>query len=101
MLGIILIFFVARLFYSLADKYGRNKWVFAILSIVNFFGIQVVIGLLIGLFGDTSILDDELLLTVIGLLSSIAATTILYFSLQAFWQKHPKNKVETTDLLDQ
>jgi len=39
MLGIILIYFIGRRFYDLSTEYNKNKWVYAILSVVAYYVI--------------------------------------------------------------
>jgi len=42
MLAYIILFWAGRAFYRLAEQYGKSPWGYAILSILVFFGIQLV-----------------------------------------------------------
>jgi hypothetical protein len=43
MLGILLIYFIGKRFYDLAEEYQENKWLYAILSVVIYYVSGIVI----------------------------------------------------------
>ena len=47
MLGILLIYFIGKRFYDLSVEYNQNKWLYAILSIVGYYGIGALLLLLV------------------------------------------------------
>ena len=72
MLGLILLFWIGKYFYKLAEKYNKSEWGFAILGIVVYYaGIfmsSIIIGILLELFSPGSI--DEINETLFGLFRS-------------------------------
>ncbi len=103
MLGLLLLYFVGKHFSDLAQKYGKNKWLYAILAIVVYYGTTIVFGFLYGLIAaltnNLSMLEIPDL--VIGLM-------VLPFGLLALWlmsrylnKKWSADiKVKNVDLLD-
>ena len=51
MLGLVLLYFVGKAFYDLAKKHGKNKWLFAILGVVSYYGGIFGAGIVLGLIG--------------------------------------------------
>ncbi len=52
MLSILLVYYVGKGFYQLADLHRKNKWAFGILGVVVFY-IGMIIGVIgIGLYGE-------------------------------------------------
>ena len=47
MLGILLIYFMAKPFYKLAEKYNRSKWGYSVLAVAVYFGLQILAGVVI------------------------------------------------------
>ncbi|HEX9600776.1 MAG TPA: hypothetical protein VF985_04750 [Mariniflexile sp.] len=43
MLGILLIYFIGKRFYDLAEEYKENKWLYAILSVVIYYLSGIII----------------------------------------------------------
>lgn len=92
MLGLILIFWVARHFYRLAEQHNKSKWAYAILSIAIWFGAQVLFGLGLAIFFMAAGEEVELDNMVISLLSlpiSLAAVWLLNYLLKRSWKKQP------------
>jgi len=93
MLGIILIYFLGKYFYELAQDYYKHRWLFAILGVLSYyFGAIVIGGLLLGFglefFGESSIdsySDIEISLMVIPF--GIACAYLFYFLLKRQWKK--------------
>ena len=51
MFSILLIYFIGKYFYQLADKYLQSKWLYAVLGVLSYYvGSIVVGGLIVGLF---------------------------------------------------
>lgn len=91
MLGIILIVFIGRQFYKLAEQYKQNKWVFAILGAVSYYvgafvggGILGTLDAFIGLNIDW---DNSLLMTIIAIPFSIGTVYLFYYLLKKNWSK--------------
>lgn len=49
MLGILLIYFIGKQFYKLAEDFNQNKWLYAILGIVSYYGLGFAFTFLIAL----------------------------------------------------
>jgi len=94
MLGLLLIYFIGKYFYTLADDHGKNKWVFALLGIATYYVGTFVGGLIVGIgiefWGETSI--DEMSSLALGLIAlpfGLAACSGLYFILKMNWKETP------------
>lgn len=48
MLGLLLIFFIARGYYRLATEYGKSNWGFAILGIATYYASTFLFGFVFG-----------------------------------------------------
>lgn len=52
MLGILLIYFIGKYFYRLAEKFNQNKWLYAILGIVTYYVGTFVGGIILAIFDE-------------------------------------------------
>jgi thiamine transporter ThiT len=103
MLGLLILFFIAKAFYTLADKHGRNKWVFGILSIAIYYGSAFLGGMLIGIIaiamGNESIFElSDMALNLIALPFGLLAVGLTYYLLKRNWERNPRDTA--TELLD-
>lgn len=99
---------MARQFYNLAFDHNKNKWLWAILSIVIFYGAQFIASLIyiIGFVG----IDNELqtwskhytINLLVSVLASIATAFFLYRYLKNKWEKEEAmpNDDNSLNLLD-
>ncbi|MDG5492133.1 hypothetical protein [Psychroserpens sp. SPM9] len=91
MLGILLIFFIGKYFYKLAEKFKQNKWLFAILGVVVYYVGTFIAGILLGVFDELLSLgidwDNTLLLTFLAVPFGIGAAYLFYFILNKKWEK--------------
>ena len=98
MLGIILIYFIGKQFYKLADEFDKNKWLFAILGVLTYYAGQVLFVLV--LFLSDALLEsdllitlsstDELKLSVLAIPIGLLACAALFFLLRKNWKKNQK-----------
>lgn len=93
MLGLLLIFFLGKWFYSLAEKYNKHKWGFAILGVVTYYVGTFIAGIFIGIISVVANLDSLLALpdVVLGLIAlpfGVLAAWGLYKILENNWKKH-------------
>lgn len=101
MLGLILIYFVGRAFYRLAETYNKSKWGFAVLGVASYYaGLflgAMLIGVVMGLIDPYMI--DEMPEIAFGLMCiplGVLACWGTYKLLERTWkQKRPQ-----LDLLD-
>ena len=92
MLGLVLLYFIGRYFYRLAEKYKKNKWLFAIIGVATYYAGTFVAGIILALLNEFLGLsidwDNDLLLSVLALPFGILATYALYYFLNKNWEKH-------------
>lgn len=105
MLGILLIYFIGKYFYDLAEKHERSNWGFAILGVLSYYfgtfvaGIIITIGL--DLWGTISVDDlSDLMLGLIALPFGIATTIVFYHVLKNSWEKKAVADETIIDHLD-
>ncbi len=92
MLGLILLYFIGKKFYELADKFEKSKWGYAIAGITVYYFGAICIGMIIvlileyfELFNIDSVND-----TVLGILLApfgIVCCYVLYIILEKKWEK--------------
>jgi hypothetical protein len=78
MLGLLLIFFIGKVFADMAGRYGKTKWPFAILGIAVYYVGTFIFGILLGLLNadilyEWSSLQIGLLAIPVGLLCCVIA----------------------------
>ncbi|RBW58228.1 hypothetical protein [Tenacibaculum sp. E3R01] len=92
MLWLVLLYFIGKKFYELADDYKKNKWGFGVLGVVTyfigFFISAAIIGVTVVIAGSDFLetINDfvlELILMPFGLLSCYG----LYYYLEKTWKK--------------
>lgn len=100
MLGILILVGICVGFYNLAKKKGLNPVLYAILSIVFWFGFQFIAGFILGLT-DPYALDDYGTLIIWGLAGSVLGIVVLYVILiNAAKAKEQKEVVMSEDVVD-
>lgn len=87
MLGIIFLYFIGKYFYTLAEKFDKNKWLYAILGVIvyyvgTFIG-GVVLGILDGLLDIGFDWDNSLVLGLIALPFGIATAYLFHYILKS------------------
>ena len=93
MLGLILIYFIGKQFYKLAEEYDKKPWNFAILSIVVYYGTTIFLGFVVGIM--YAIMDkvpdidssSEFMLGLILLPFGLLAVYLLHRFLEKKWEK--------------
>ena len=55
MLGLLLLYWIGKYFYKLAEAYDKSKWGFTILGIVVYYAGIVVLGLILGAIATSQI----------------------------------------------
>ena len=91
MLGILLIYFIGKRFFDLADEFNQNKWLYAILSIVIYYaaGVVFVIILVIldEIFGFGFDWDNSFGMNLLVIPIGLAADYGFYYLLKNKWKK--------------
>jgi uncharacterized membrane protein HdeD (DUF308 family) len=100
MLGILLLYWIGKYFYKLAEEYNKNKWVFAIIGIVTYYAGIIIFSFAIGIIlelvspGAIDSIDDTLL-GVMMLPFGILSCYLLYKYLDKTWEKNlPVNEID-------
>lgn len=91
MLGILLIYFIGRYFYRLAEEFNQNKWLYAILGIVTYYVGTFVGGIILAIFDEFLTMEinweNNFTLGLIALPFGIALTYLFYYLLKRKWEK--------------
>jgi hypothetical protein len=93
MIGVLLLYWIGKYFYKLAEKYNKNKWGFAVLGIVVYYGGIIVFGISFAIiaeivspgFIDTA---NETALSLLSLPFGALACYGLYKYLKKTWKKN-------------
>lgn len=97
MLGIILLYWIGKYFYKLAEEYDKKKWGFAILGIVIYYVGSFVLGAItigvIDIFSEGFIDNsNDFALSLIAIPFGLLSCYLLYFFLQKRWKREvPKS----------
>ena len=102
MLGLILLYFIGKSFYTLAEENNRSRWGFTILGIAIYYIGSFLGGLILGLltyvFGYYIDFENELLLGFLAFPFGLLAWWVLYTLLKKNWEKNPNTK--NSEILD-
>ncbi|MCM8568558.1 hypothetical protein NE848_04160 [Gramella jeungdoensis] len=104
MLGLLLLYWIGKYYYQLAEKYNRNHWGFAILGIITYYFGVMLFGLIIGVIveiiapGYIENMND-IALNFIIMPFGILSTYSLYKLIENRWKdkysfQQPDNKIE-------
>ncbi len=102
MLGLILLYWIGKYFYKLAEEYDKSKWGFAILGIVVYYAGTLIFGFGIGVIAEIispGFFDgfNETILGLIVLPFGILSCYLLYKYLDKTWKKNIPIKDELID----
>lgn len=102
MLEILLVIYIGRWFYRLAEKHNKNKWLVGILGALSFYAFILISGFLMGVV--FALMENEAFFElpdiVIGLLCipfAIFGTWGLYRILKNSWERLPKTSDRVID----
>lgn len=92
MLGLVLLYFIGKKFYELADEYEKNKWGFAILGVIVYYLGAFVFGVVLGVFvvimeSDFLETTNNFILGIMALPFGILSCYGLYYYLEKTWKK--------------
>ena len=102
MLGIILIYWIGKYYYKLAERFDKSKWGFAIVGIATYYGVAIGVGIMIGIvmellnpgFFDTF---NETLFSLLMVPFGLLGCYLLYKFLEKKWKR---DYVEPFDLIE-
>ncbi|WP_291866277.1 hypothetical protein [Maribacter sp.] len=101
MLGLLLLYWIGKYFYKLAEEYNKSEWGYAVLGILVYYGGIFFFGLIAGIIGEIvspgfSETFNETLFGFIMLPFGILSCYLLYKYLEKTWKKNrPKNEIDT------
>lgn len=96
MLGLVLLYWIGKYFYKLAEEYDKSQWGFAILGIVVYYFGTFVLGFVFGLivelispgFFDTM---NDMAINLLALPFGLLSCYLLYNYLEKTWEKNKPN----------
>jgi purine-cytosine permease-like protein len=102
MLGLLLLYWIGKYFYKLAEAYDKSKWGFTILGIVVYYAGIVILGLILGIvleifiprYFDTM---NDIALNLMALPLGLLSCYILYRYLEKTWKKNDPSKNNSID----
>jgi len=103
MLGFVLLYWIGKYFYKLAEEYNKNQWGFAILGIVVYYSGVLLFGFIVGIIveiispGYVDSINDTLL-GIIMLPFGILSCYLLYKYLEKTWKK---NNINPNELINE
>lgn len=101
MLGIVFIYFLGRSYYRLAEEYKKSKWLWAVLGVVFYYGINFLVGLVLAFTAYNWAVQNDILLMVIGIGLGLGGSIGIYHLLKYNWSKQPVVSESNSDILDQ
>ncbi|WP_067146725.1 hypothetical protein [Pseudotamlana agarivorans] len=102
MLGLVLLYWIGKYFYKLAETHNKSQWGYAILGVITYYGGIIVCGFIIVLLfelmspGAIDSVNDSLL-GILMLPFGILSCYLLYKYLEKKWQKEYSNPAELID----
>lgn len=104
MLGLLLIYFIGKYFYQLAEDNNRNKWLYAILGVIVYYVGMIVLTVVFGVIMSFTIYPyffdmEDILLTLIAIPFGLLSVWIFYSILRKVWRSKPVLK-KTDGLID-
>ncbi|MEL6625575.1 MAG: hypothetical protein AAFS00_00845 [Bacteroidota bacterium] len=102
MLGILLIYFIGKYFFDLAEDHDKSRWGFAILGIVVYYVGTFLGGIILGvvfLIFDWGNIEEwnDIVLSLMAMPFGIGSCVGLYFILKSIWEKKAS---QTLDMID-
>ncbi|MFK8059713.1 MAG: hypothetical protein AB8B78_06430 [Polaribacter sp.] len=101
-LGVVLLYWIGKYFYKLAEKYNKNQWGFAILGVVSYYGGIYVSAFIIGIIAEILSPDffigfDETVFALLLIPFGFLSCYLLYKYLEKTWKKNDSrfnNKID-------
>ena len=91
MIGILLIYFIGKRFYDLAEEFSQNKWLYAILSIVVYYAAGVlfivILGIMSLIFEWNLDLENNFGYNLLVIPFGLIADWAFYMILESRWKK--------------
>ena len=98
MLGLILIYFIGKKFYDLAQEFGKSEWGFAILGVVVYYAGIFMGGFILGIMFMESIAGmNPIVIGLMALPFGIVSCVGLYYFLNNSWKKNIESNKSNID----
>lgn len=101
MLGILLIFFIGKYFYELAQDYNKHRWLYGIVGIVVYYGAGLLYGVIFGFLDVVFELnidwDDTFGYNLLSIPIGIAACYGFYVFLEKRWKREENSAKDEID----
>ena len=102
MLGLLLLYFIGKSFYTLAEIYNKSKWMFAIVGIASYYAGAILFGIIVVaiiLYFDPYTELSDVFYNLIGIPFGLLTWWGLYYFLKKSWSK--KGIPSNQDILDE
>ena len=97
MIGLILLYFIGKRFYTLAETHKQNKWLFAVLGVVTYYAGTLVFGVILGVIDGILELgvdwDNNILMVLFALPIGLLSCYVFYYLLEKNWSKKEEKQV--------
>lgn len=106
MIGLILIYFIGRQFYVLANEYQHNRWLFTILGIASYyFGVLLFGFIVVWLSNYSEYFFDlmhktQLVQGLVSMPMGLICGWVFFHLLRANWQKRRKADFSQFEMID-
>lgn len=102
MLGLVLLYWIGKYFYKLAEEFEKSKWAYVILGIVVYYTGIILFGIIFMIIGEIispGYVDtfNETLLGFMALPFGILSCYLLYKYLEKTWKKNDPRKNSMID----
>ncbi|MFD2727296.1 hypothetical protein [Hyunsoonleella rubra] len=101
MLSIVLLYFIGKYYYELAQEYYKHRWGYGILGIVVYYAGSAIGGVLVALADDLFDLginfESRINLMIIAFSFGVSLAVLVYFYLNRRWKKSvvvPKDEID-------
>ncbi len=103
MLGLVLIYFIGKPFYDLANSLDKSGWLFAILGVLSYYLGTFIAGILLVILAEAGYVSnveemDQFLLSLIALPFGLFTAFVFYKILQKNWSQ--QSAKAQSDILD-
>jgi len=102
MLGLVLLYWIGKYYYKLAETYDKSKWGFAIIGIVSYYSGTLLFGIILMAIGEIfsqGFVDsfNETLLGLIMLPFGVLTCYLLYKYLEKTWKRNDSRLYNNID----
>lgn len=104
MLGLLILYYIAKPFYKLAEEHSKNKWLFAISSIAIYYLGAFIGGIIIAIVSELVFkypVDniEDILLSIMAMPLGILSVWLVYKFLVKKWEN--TDQFTDSDILDE